>query len=788
MGWLVKSPEVPADKLNDEDDSFKGWTSLIQRLNYVVSGIVTVMFFVVVVVGLVSCGGQPGISSPRAYGSSTATVQEQQDSNREADSTTSDSMAVSQEYDPDAVPATQAADNSSSGLGNLSVDEDTKNALRNHLATKSALRQFVAATDIADSASAVDDQIWRLLDLADEYHAMGVIANREASWEEAQYYFEKGLSILAALDIEADSLPTPEATKYTIILDNTVADYRVTLRSLGHLESDISTSAVLEQFGNIATRLQRDSMIVFSQEQKSITYDLPIVMNDRVKSAIVYFQTVARDAFAKYLTRSQKYKPLMIATLRKYGLPEDLVYLSLVESGYNPNAYSWARAMGLWQFISSTGRLYGLHRSWWIDERKDPAKSTDAACRFLKDLYEQFGSWELAMAAYNGGPGRIRRTIKKQKTIDFWKMRLKRQTMDYVPFIMAATIMVKNPEKYGFSDIEFEPEVVWEVVPIDRCLELKVVAREIGCSLKELQRLNPELLRKFTPPNTKNYLLKIPKGKKQKFLASYDSMPSPKETSWVKHKIRRGETVSYIAAKYGVSQYAIMEANDLSRRSRIYAGKLLIVPVPLDRDYRKSSFGRNSRDYKANKSIYTVRSGDTMWDIARAFGTSVDKLRRSNYIERGSRIYVGQKLKIPTGATKLKRPIPHKTSSPKTYASKESAPKPTTASSAKGKSKSAHKVRKGDTLWEIARQYGMTTAQLRRLNGLGRSSRIYPGQSLRISSNGGPEYVVHKVRRGETLSRIARRYRTTIAKIMVWNNLSDPDALSVGRKLKIYQI
>ena len=157
----------------------------------------------------------------------------------------------------------------------------------------------------------------------------------------------------------------------------------------------------------------------------------------------------------------------MLGTIHQYGLPEDLIYLSLVESGYNTNAYSWARAMGLWQFISSTGKIYGLKRNWWIDERKDPVKSTDAACRFLKDLYNQFGAWDLAMAAYNGGPGRVRRTIKKQKTIDFWKMKLKRETMDYVPLIMAATIIAKEPEKYGFTDIAFEPEVVWDEVTDD---------------------------------------------------------------------------------------------------------------------------------------------------------------------------------------------------------------------------------------------------------------------------------------------------------------------------------
>ncbi len=632
---------------------------------------------------------------------------------------------------------------------------------------------YYSEADSDDSASAVDDDIWRQFDLAEEYQAMGVIANREASWEEAQYYFEKALKILANLDVEGDSTLTPEAAKYNSLLDNIVADYQVTLRSLGNVSDDVSSSVLIERFGDLASRLKNDSMVVYKDEGGSVAYDIPIVMNDRVKSSIIYFQTVARDAFYKYLRRSRKYAPMMQRVLAQYGLPKDLVYLSLVESGYNPHAYSWARAMGLWQFMSSTGRLYGLDRSWWVDERKDPEKSTEAACKFLKDLYNEFGSWELAMAAYNGGPGRVRSTIKKQGTDDFWKMRLKRQTMDYVPLIMAATIIAKNPEKYGFYDVDYEDEVAYDTVTIDRCLELSVVADEIGCSVDELKELNPELLRKYTPPNAGKYALHIPKGKKQKFFAAYDDMPSPKETSWVRHTIRRGETVSTIAARYGVSQYAIMEANNLKRNARIIAGKELIVPVPLDHEYGRSPQPPN-HDYSTHNSIYVVRAGDTMWDIARAFGTSVDALRGMNYIERGSRIYVGQKLKIPGSNRELAE-----VDSPISNSEGSSA----SAQDDNGK----YKVRAGDTLWDIARRFGTTTANIRRLNSLGRSSRIYPGQDLIVSGQGGgSKYVIHKVRQGETLGSIARKYRTTVSRIRVSNDIDDPDLLKIGDNLKIY--
>jgi membrane-bound lytic murein transglycosylase D len=663
---------------------------------------------------------------------------------------------------------------------------------RNSLLSKEDILLYYGQVNDEDSASAVDDAVWRQFDLAGEYHQMGVIANREASWEEAQYYFEKALKILANLDIEEDSVLTPESERYNGLLNDVISDYRMTLRSLGQLQEDVTPSVMLERFAEVEDRLNKDSLQVYGAEPAQIVYDLPIKMNERVKSSIIYFQTVAKEAFTKYLTRSKKYQPLFREVLAKYGLPQDLIYLSLVESGYNPKAYSWARASGLWQFISSTGRLYGLNRDWWVDERRDPVKSTDAACRFLKDLYTQFGDWELAMAAYNGGPGRIDRTIRSQGTVDFWKMRLKRQTMDYVPLIYAATIIAKDPERYGFTEVNYEPGLVWDEVIIDRCLDLKVVASAIGCSVADIEALNPELLRSHTPPNYKEYCLKIPAGTKQGFLAAYENMASPKESSWVRHEIRQGETIGTISARYGVSQYAILEANNMSPKSRIFAGKTLIVPVPLDRSGAVAWGNAETQKYEAEGSVYTVRGGDTMWDIARAFGTSVEALRRVNYIERGTRIYVGQRLKLPSDSRNLeKKNTPSGGGSTSSYAAADSEPAgeetadANQAATAIGQSRT-YTVRSGDTVWDIARKFGTTTTALRTLNGLSRTSRIQPGQVLVVSKTEDENIVIHTVRQGETLSVIAKQYRTTIARILAANNLDDPDNIPVGQALRIY--
>ncbi len=630
--------------------------------------------------------------------------------------------------------------------------------------------------NINDVSVAIDDYIWRQLNSAYEFYSMGVLANQESAWEEAQYYFEKSLSILGDLDleVEGDSL-TAEAAQYNRLLAEITVSYRYTLLSLGHLPGDVSIDALMSRFSEINS-IKVDSAEFKKLEdyaQDKISYNVPIIMNERVKKCILYYQTAARDVFAKHLSRSTKYLPMFRRIFEEYGLPTDLVYLASVESGYSPHAYSWARAMGLWQFIASTGRLYDLDRSWWYDERKDPIKATHAAASFLKDLYEQFGSWELALAAYNGGPGRVRGTIRKQKTTDFWKMKLRKQTMDYVPFFMAATIISKNPEKFGFENIQYQDEWEYDEVTIDKCLDLNVIAKALGMTVKDIKEHNPELLRNFTPPNIKKYTLRLPKGTKHRFMAAYNDMPSSKETSFVRHVIKRGETVSTIARKYGVSQYAIFETNNLSRRSKIYAGKTLVIPVPNDRSYSQS---KNS-SYEAEGNVYIVRSGDTVWDIARAFKTTPEKIRRLNNLDRRARIYVGQRLKLWESGS----------SSTKTVAStKKSTPSPSTAASG-----GQYTVRQGDNLWDIAVKFGTTVSALRNANGLGRNSRIYPKQKLNIpepssSRRSGGGTTIYTVRRGDTLWDIANAFNTSVAKLLAWNDLSDPGRISIGDKLTIY--
>ena len=399
-----------------------------------------------------------------------------------------------------------------------------------------------------------------------------------------------------------------------------------------------------------------------------------------------------------------------------------------------------------------------MRRNWWYDERRDFEKSTRAAARYLKDMYDEFGSWELALAGYNGGEGRVRREIKKRKTKDFWKLKLKKQTRDYVPLYMAGTIIAKQPEKYGFFPSYMEP-IDWDVVEVSKCMTFSNISAKTGISVADLELLNPELLRGVTPPNYKNYKLRVPADKSSTLLAVYDKIPSEKNTSWVRHKIRRGETVSTIARKYGVSMSSIVGANDLKRPYRIIAGKTLMVPTR----------GGKSRTYSKSKVVpdgsgaYVVKRGDTLWDIARAHGVSIRNIKRANSLT-SNRIYTGRKLKIPVS-------------------SKDS----------KGSGK-YYTVRRGDSLTRISKKYGVSVRAIKKLNGL-RGDTIHPNMKLQIPqktssitlSSSDKKPTIYRVKRGDNLSKIAKLFGVTIQDLVEWNDISNPSKVQKGRKLKIYR-
>ncbi|MCH7613508.1 MAG: LysM peptidoglycan-binding domain-containing protein [Candidatus Marinimicrobia bacterium] len=368
---------------------------------------------------------------------------------------------------------------------------------------------------------------------------------------------------------------------------------------------------------------------------------IPLVRNKAVDQFISYFQKKGKKQFQVWLDRMPEFSGLINDILREQELPGELLYLAMIESGLNPKAYSKASALGIWQFVYSTGKYYGLKRDWYVDERRDPIKSTYAACAYLRDLYEEFDHWYLALAAYNFGPGRIRRAIRLHQTSDFWQLHsLPKETRNYIPYYMAAAIIAKSPEEYGFdpSSNKRKSPFEFDLVELEKSADLSVLARASGISLKTIKNYNPEL-RQSATPNNGPYLLRIPKGMKDQFTANFNALPEDQRFApqYIVHKVRRGESLWTISKKYKVSIHNLAAVNKIRNRHRIKIGEKLTIPV-------RGVYATHDGPPGHIKVVYTVRRGDTLGHIAQNYGTRASKIRRWNKISYGQNIYPGQKL------------------------------------------------------------------------------------------------------------------------------------------------
>lgn len=453
-------------------------------------------------------------------------------------------------------------------------------------------------------------------------------------------------------------------------------------------------------------------------------FDIPVEVNEDVIRWMNYFTGPGRKYYAKWLGRSTIYRPMMYEKLEAAGLPRDLVYLSMIESGYATHAYSSAAAVGLWQFIAPTGKQYDLRIDWWVDERRDPAMATDAAIGFLGDLYEKYDHWYLAWAAYNGGPGRVNRAIRNHGTKDFWtlvdKNAFASETDNYVPKIIAAAIIGKHPERYGFTEISYQDERTYDVVKVGPNIGLEVLAKCAGISTEELQALNPHLRRWAMPPSPEEQVLYVPKDSGTQFLAALAKVPETERLTYQRHKVRSGESLSGIASRYGVSTEAIISVNRISNPNRIAVGMELIIPTTgsaaasqaalastttaaaRSTSSSSSSSSRStsssSRSSSSTQTVtHTVKRGEALSTIAENYGVSTSDLMRWNGISNANRVNAGQKLKVHTAAAQWK----------------------------------IHTVRSGDTLSEIAERYGVTQSQIRSWNNMN-GSTVYIGQKIKI--------------------------------------------------------
>ena len=409
-------------------------------------------------------------------------------------------------------------------------------------------------------------------------------------------------------------------------------------------------------------------------------HDIPIPLNDRVLGYIELFQGRLRDHIQGGMDRGAQYLPMIQEVFKAEGLPLDLAYIPLIESAFKPAAQSQKRARGVWQFMRATGEERGLETNWFVDERSDPEKSTRAAAQYLKWLYNQFGDWHLALASYNGGPGRVQRAMKRTGIEDFWRLadgrrkHLPRETREYVPLILAAMVVARNPTQYGFAPMTTDKPFAYDTVTVTRAVDLRRIAEWTDTPLETIQALNPELRRWTTPVRADRYDVKVPTGTGDKLRERLASAAPGELAALHYYRVKRGESVATIARKLGVSRADLADANGLSTRSRVRAGQDLLVPrapstalvaraetAPEGRTARAATAEREtepsatrrkaavSSTPKPSRVVYRVRRGDTLTSIARAFDTTVEAIKAANRL-RSNRIAIGDRLTITRAA------------------------------------------------------------------------------------------------------------------------------------------
>jgi membrane-bound lytic murein transglycosylase D len=489
-------------------------------------------------------------------------------------------------------------------------------------------------------------------------------------------------------------------------------------------------------------------------------YDIPVEMQPLVAQYIQFFQGSGRRWFRRWVSRSTRFIPVMQPILESHGLPRDTVYLAMIESGFSAHAYSWAHAAGPWQFISSTGRQYGLRQDFWVDERRDPIKATVAAARYLRDLHRELGHWYLAWAGYNTGGGRVRRLVERLGTSNFWTISegpgLAKETKHYVPKLIAAALIAKHPQAFGFSESEFdyEPTLEYEEVQLTEGVDLDVAAQAAGVSVTELQDLNPELRRWCTPPASKKdpYTLRVPKGSGEQFAQKLARVGPKERLAFRVHKVRRGDTLSGIASGYGSAPEAIMQMNRLASARRLRPGTELVIPVPA---------GRGGREPQED-----------------ALARKVAQARRSGVV-----------------AARPEEEEP--ASTPPTSAPVNTAPFRT--EKVGGRIKVTYTVREGDSLWAVAQRFKVSVEDLRKWNKLSRYQRglrvgkelyLWPEQApagaavaQRQGPRGGRTVLYHELAAGETLWGVAQRYGIAVEDLMRWNQIKDHRSVQAGSRL-----
>ena len=581
-----------------------------------------------------------------------------------------------------------------------------------------------ASRDLTDLS---EREKWKL---ARDAYGKAQREERRKDTESAAYYYEAALELLGNLNLASIDLPTHRVLEFQRKVLNSYDRFVLSIESL---PSSAGPTAVLEApipgeepeapDSNVEESIgDRGIRPVMLDSSKTRLPSVRLDMNKRVAGQINFFSNKGRNVMMRWMERAASVFPRLRPILQEEGIPEEVMYLAMVESGLNPRAYSYAHAAGVWQFIPSTGRIFGLNVDKTYDERLHIEEATRAACRYLRQLYDEFGDWYLVFAAYNCGEARVERELNRSRKRDYWALsRLPRQTRNYVPAYLAARAICEDPERYGFpkrpADVPFTCETVW----VNGSYRLDDIAASAGHDGLLVKELNPEYVRGVTPGNGK-YMVRLPGPPKERWDAQLASRPQTVLPQVAVHEVRRGETLKTISRKYGVSVAdikAVPENRGLSKKLK--AGQQVIVPLqtpalPVVQNPETVPAQSRPVDPKPQVSLdhtinYTVHRGESLGNVSRQLGVSVDEICRQNRIKDPDRVFPGQRLKIVITGGPLPKDEAQDTGKPQTYT-----------------------VQPGDTLVSIARKHGQEPEDLMKLNKL-RSNTVYPGQELIISAH-----------------------------------------------------
>jgi membrane-bound lytic murein transglycosylase D len=585
--------------------------------------------------------------------------------------------------------------------------------------------QRPASPETATPAT-TSDPVGDLIARAEKEYQAGMANHQAGKSDEAKQNFDNALNALLSsnLDIRADDRLEKEFERVVQGVNQLYPGGTADSEQPQEAQQK-SEPAPIDETNGITPAADAGVKAKAQAEIKNTRSDLPLMMTDQVAGYITYFSGRGRGVFERAFARSGRYHDMIVSTLKQEGVPQDLIYLAQAESGFHPLAVSRVGARGIWQFMASRGRGYGLHHNMWVDDRQDPEKSTRAAARHLKDLYNQFGDWYLAMAAYNSGPGTVQAAVKRTGYADFWELYrrnvLPKETRNYVPIILAVTIMTKNPSQYGLNEVVMDHPADFDTVSIGYPVDLRLVAECVGSTSTELQDLNPSLLRLTTPREGK-FELHLPAGTKDQYETAIASIPADMRLWWRYHTVQSGDTLASLARNYHVTAKSITAANHLDS-TELEADAKLVIPVAPGKHPMS-----DTATYARRITRYKVHAGDSVESVAENFGVSPQMLRRWNGIHgdslRGRRVLA---LHLPVSPTVHEAEVASSHTKAKhtgagAKPAETAATKPPATKSAQIERLPAqaavvhHKVKSGETLYSIANLYKTTVAALKRDN------------------------------------------------------------------------